>query len=86
MEKGILITTESNSNNNTNDDPTNTNKHIPGPSKHLLFTATEKVVPIQYPIDPYKYTAELDKLLHVEHNALLTHTKTSNFSDLPQWI
>ena len=45
-----------------------------------MFTAGERVVPIQYPIKPYKYT-EMDELLYVEHSALLTQG-ISNFSQI----
>ena len=54
-------------NNHTNDNPVNANaKHIQGSSNHLVFTEVERVVQIQYTIEPYKYT-EVDKLFHKEH-------------------
>ena len=56
--------------NNTDTDPANANEHILCPSNHLIFTAAERVVPIQYPIKIYKQTA-MYKLLDAEHNVLL---------------
>ena len=74
MEKDTIITTESNNNNNNDDDdddPTYADTiQILDPFNHLISIAAEKVVPIQYPIEPNKY-AEMNKLLYAEHNVLL---------------
>ena len=58
--------------------------HIPGRSDHLLFTAAQRVVPIQYPIKITKPTA-MNKLLDAEHNEFLKQG-TSKFLELPKHI
>ena len=73
-DKDTINTTEFNNNNNNNTNNGNPTKaddnHILGPSNHFLFTATERVVPIEYPIKITEQTA-IDKLLVIEHNELL---------------